>query len=133
MPRVKLVEYNLAGPDWLLEGKARDHSQTGIYDPADFSAVVSKYGCIPSGYPVKFDDKGSVRPIAAETDVPEGLIVWSQSGRAGAGKQDVAVLTHGVVWHKRLPKVVVSGGEAKTLAVSDKNATPIVYLYKESE
>lgn len=130
MPRIKRAEYRMSGLNWLLEGKARDHSQTAIFDPANFTEVIAKYKCIPSGYPVQIDSSGNITPIKAATDTPDALVIWDQSAKPGTGKQEVAVLMHGVVYHHRLPKVIV-GGEEKTLVVDKTKKTPLIYLYEK--
>nr|DAR43663.1 MAG TPA: hypothetical protein [Caudoviricetes sp.]DAU70391.1 MAG TPA: hypothetical protein [Caudoviricetes sp.]DAV48630.1 MAG TPA: hypothetical protein [Caudoviricetes sp.]DAV92393.1 MAG TPA: hypothetical protein [Caudoviricetes sp.]DAW11330.1 MAG TPA: hypothetical protein [Caudoviricetes sp.] len=132
MPRIKRVDYRMSGPSWLLEGKARDHGQTAIYDPANFTEVIAKYKCIPSGYPVLFDARGNITPITAANETPDALVIWDQSAKPGTGKQEVAVLVHGAVYHHRLPKVIV-GGEEKVLEVDKTKKTPLIYLYKEAD
>lgn len=130
MPRIKRAEYRVEDPSWVLDGKSLDHCQTATYDPANFTDVASKYKCIPSGYPVRLDARGNITPLAAETDTPDALVARDLSVAPGTGKQAAAVLTHGNVWHRRLPKVIV-GGEAKTLVVDDTKKTPLVFIYKE--
>lgn len=101
MPKLRVKEFKPGNSSWLRSGHGEWDAVSLVLLAADFTAVVSKYGFVPSGYPVVISDD-KVIPVTSETVVPSGFVFDDVDGKFD---QQVAVLVHGIVSHRHIPQL----------------------------
>ena len=103
MPGLKTTTYGTGDYSWMLNTDGLDESVTGVVDISDFTAGTHfPNGFLPSGTPVRIDDRDDIRPWADVSGARLGFLKgdWKTDGVEDV---NVSVVVRGNIKTAKLP------------------------------